>query len=224
MVRLPALPVHIDAIALDDPASTLCIERLTDAAQLSALLPGKLLPGMQALLGLFRDTLLEDWQCDGIRKFVAVNPHCFTDSLPNRSNPWESMADAMLLSNTLSCMPTLWVIRDAKDHADNSPVWGIAALSDVQHGEQAELHGVTHPAIRRHPIINELADAILKTAFDELKLLSLHARFDADNRGALGFCRRMGFQRERRIPSSVWRGGQLRDELIYRLPHNSACL
>jgi RimJ/RimL family protein N-acetyltransferase len=137
-----------------------------------------------SLLGLYRDMLLPD----------AIDLS-------------DAEAQNLLADNTACCVPFLWLITDA-----NAQVLGAAALMDLTPGRQAFLHGVTHPAIRRHPVITQLALTMFRLAFEEYSLQAIKAEFSACNRGAWGFCRRMGFQRE--TSQSTQRG-----QRAYRLTH-----
>jgi RimJ/RimL family protein N-acetyltransferase len=117
-----------------------------------------------------------------------------------------------LLGNTLACAPYLWLLVD-----DATAVLSIAGLTDVLPGHTACLHGVSAASMRRHAAVNEMAAVVFRAAFDELGLYKLKAVFDADNPGALGFCRKWRFRREARLCGETSRAGRKVDALVYAL-------
>jgi hypothetical protein len=125
--------------------------------------------GLRELLGLFRNTLLP-------------KPHAILN---------DSEILDLLLENTTSCIPLLWLITNQQQQ-----VYGASVLMDIVPNQHAYVHGITHPAIRKHPMITQLAILMFRTAFMDYELSSVKAEFDQDNKGALGFCRRMGFQKQ----------------------------
>ena len=118
----------------------------------------------------------------------------------------------MLVKNTSTYMPWLWIVTDA-----NHQVHGMASLSDIIIGRQAYVHGVSHPRIRKHPIVHQLGALVLQVAFETLKVHKVKAEIEANNRGALGYCRRMGFTREAHFKQDNRLNGQWEDVLIYSL-------
>jgi RimJ/RimL family protein N-acetyltransferase len=152
-------------------------------------------PAIGALLKTYRGILLDDAS-------RTENPDADT---------------CFLMENTAACMPWLWVLAD-----DAGEVWAIAALTDVQPGRHAFLHGVTHPDFRKSADagrdIEQTLLSVLKAAFGPLALLKLKAEFERDNPGAKGFCLRLGFQREALFKADVKLDGRLRDVAIYSLP------
>lgn len=138
--------------------------------------------------------------------------------LDDASRSGEAERDArLLLENTAACVPWLWVLTDGA-----CQVWAIAALSDIQPGRHAFLHGASHPALKRHSgrgggDIERTLLPVLQAAFQELGLLKLKAEFEADNAGAKGFCLRLGFRREALFKADIQVGGRLRDVAIYSL-------
>lgn len=146
--------------------------------------------GIQALLARYADTLLDD---------------------AGRTGSWHS-DQRLLWRNTADYAPWLWVWAEGQD-----AVLAVGALSDVQAGQQAYLHGVSHPDCRGTSRVVLTLLPLLQTAFGPLGLHSLKAEVEADNRGAVGFCRRFGFRREAYFPERVAVGGRLRDVIVYSL-------
>lgn len=117
-----------------------------------------------------------------------------------------------LLENIADYMPWVWLLTDA-----SATVWGIAALSDIQLGRHAFVHGVSHPALRESADIDRTVFPLTQTAFETLNLLKLKAEFEVNNSGARGFCLRLGFRREALFKADVQINGQHRDVTIYSL-------
>jgi|GEM_PF-3135009 len=157
-------------------------------------------PGIRELLGFYQDILADDF-CD-----VAAE---------NANHPNQRLEQ--LTTNTRSCMPWLWIITDQAGR-----VLAIAALGQVTPGRHAYLHGVAHPLLLTQrccspALINQLANRVLTLGFETLGLIKIKAEFEADNRGALGFCRRMGFTREAHFRQDNRVGGLLKDVVVYSL-------
>lgn len=118
-----------------------------------------------------------------------------------------------LLHNTLSCIPYVWLLVDAQKR-----VLAVACLTDVKPQATACIHGASLPEMRRQPVLRDaMIREVLRYAFEELGLHKLKAVFDADNRGALGFCRKWNFQREACLREETLRNGQRQDVLSYAL-------
>lgn len=130
-----------------------------------------------------------------------------------------------LVQNTQTYLPWLWVLTEdvefKKEKPFNSetdlPVYGLACLSDIIPGRHAYVHGASHPTIRRHPAIPELGHWVLNVAFHQLKVRKVKAEIEANNRGAKGYCRRLGFVREAHFQKDIRINGQWQDVLIYSL-------
>lgn len=146
--------------------------------------------GIRHLLRLHRDTLLDD----------ATRSESLTEDVER------------LWQNTAACMPWLWVFVQT-----DQVISAIGALSDLQPGRHAFLHGVSHPAFRGIGCIEQTLRPLLQTAFDELALIKVKAELETHNRGAVGFCRRFGFQREALFRQDIAVGGLLRDVAVYSL-------
>jgi RimJ/RimL family protein N-acetyltransferase len=121
-----------------------------------------------------------------------------------------------LVDNTRGYCPWLWLLVSA-DPEPSARVYGLIALSDIIPGRHAFVHGVSHPEIRKHPAIHQLAREVLSIAFNDLKVHKVKAEIEADNIGAKGFCRRMGFTREAHFRQDNKLGGQWHDVLVYSL-------
>lgn len=135
---------------------------------------------------------------------VAVHQYALTDDfVPSLS---------MLVDNLATTIPLLWVARDVAGR-----LWTGASLNEVIPGRHAFLHGISHPEIRRHPAIGLTALAALETAFEELGVMKVKAEFDADNKGAKGFCLRYGFEREAYFREDTRSGGQPKDVTVWSL-------
>lgn len=117
-----------------------------------------------------------------------------------------------LLQNLQTTLPYLWLAHDAL-----GPV-ALASMSDVYPDCSAQLHGLSQLSRRHHPLVNHLSLELFRVAFEELKLKALWACFDGDNLGALGFCRRWGFERYSHWGSWVSRRNQTAvPTYLYRL-------
>ncbi|WP_373531122.1 hypothetical protein [Vampirovibrio sp.] len=154
-------------------------------------------PGIEALLQTHHPILLDDYRQSG-----------------------NLQQDIHFLSeNTAACLPWLWVLADETDQ-----VWAIIALSDIQPGRHAFLHGATHSHFRENKearsAVERLLLPIFQAAFGPLALLKLKAEFELDNAGAKGFCLRWGFQREALFKADIKLGGCLRDVAIYSVSAN----
>lgn len=117
-----------------------------------------------------------------------------------------------LLGNIADYTPWVWLLTDA-----SATVWGIAALSDIQPGRHAFVHGVSHPALSESADIDRTVFLLTQTAFETLNLLKLKAEFEVNNSGAKGFCLRLGFRREALFKADVQINGQDQDVAIYSL-------
>jgi RimJ/RimL family protein N-acetyltransferase len=117
-----------------------------------------------------------------------------------------------LVSNLATYCPWLWLLIDDQAH-----VYAIAGFSDIIPNRHAFLHGVSHPTIRKNTALNQLGHFILNEAFDNLGLHKVKAEIEANNLGAKGFCRRMGFTREAHFRQDNRIGGQWQDVLVYSL-------
>lgn len=119
----------------------------------------------------------------------------------------------LLVENTLNTIPYLWLLID-----DFNRVWAAGALTDIQANRHAFLHGISDGALPEKAGITKTFLTLAKVAFEELGLLKIKAEFEADNRGAKGFCLRLGFQKEASFHQDICVNGQLRDVVIYTLP------
>ncbi len=125
----------------------------------------------------------------------------------------QSMAEkGVLFENLSAVLPYLWIATD-----DIRQVIATASLTVVTPGHSATLHGVRALAYRKHPMIRELAWSVLSEAFQELRVNKLKAQFEADNVGALGFCRLYGFQKEAHFREESLKQGQRKDVVSYAL-------
>lgn len=149
-----------------------------------------------ALLKLHWVTLLDDGQ----------------QATPQRLMNNPDTAAALLLENTLSAMPYLWLLVD-----ENNRVWAAGALTDIQPGRHGFLHGVSDPDLNPKWGITQTFLALADMAFNELNLLSIKAEFEAHNRGATGFCRRLGFRKVALRERDIRVQGQLYDVALYTL-------
>lgn len=148
-------------------------------------------PGLLALLKTHCSVLLDDVQRTGNMEQDA----------------------RFLLENIAGYAPWVCLLTDA-----NATVWGVAALSDIQPGRHAFLHGVSHPGLRESADIDRTVFPLTQAAFETLNLLKLKAEFEANNAGAKGFCLRLGFRREALFKADVQINGQRRDVALYSLP------
>ncbi|MEM0952100.1 MAG: GNAT family protein [Cyanobacteria bacterium P01_H01_bin.74] len=100
-----------------------------------------------------------------------------------------------LLHNTLTCMPYLWVVVPPSPCPLELPsVLAIAALADILPKKQANIHGIAHPALRRHAIMKTLRNVMFQIAREHLGLKQINATVNQQNKAAKGFCWQAGFQ------------------------------
>lgn len=119
---------------------------------------------------------------------------------------------ARLVENTRSCLPWIWLWPEP-----DGRLLALGALSDIQPGRHAFLHGVSEKGPNTPQIVQKTVLPLLQAAFEALRLLKVKAEFEADNYGALGFCRRLGFRREARFQRDICIQGVLKDVLFYSL-------
>jgi RimJ/RimL family protein N-acetyltransferase len=139
----------------------------------------------------------------GIRLLLAQ----YADVLADDFNAPES-----LFENTLACVPYLWLLLDDDEH-----VQAVATLTDVVEGDSACLHGAAALEMRHHKAVAAMACELFRYAFEELRLHKLKAVFDADNKGARGFCLRWRFAKEARLSAETLRNGEKTDAFSYAL-------
>jgi hypothetical protein len=169
---------------------------------------------------VFRISSMEEWAAyqPTIGALLKTYRSILLDDASRTKNP--DADTCFLMENTAACIPWLWVLADCA-----GDVWAIAALTDVQPGRHAFLHGVTHPDLRKSADacrdIERTLFPVLKAAFGPLALLKLKAEFEVDNAGAKGFCLRLGFQREALFKADIKQDGRLRDVAIYSLSAHS---
>lgn len=118
----------------------------------------------------------------------------------------------ILLANLEEQLPYVWIVYNRQGE-----VVASACLTQVVPGRHAYIHGVRDVEYRKHPALRGLIALIFDTAFSDLRLLKLKAEFEADNRGALGFCRLYGFTREAHFREDIHVQGQLKDVVVYSL-------
>lgn len=164
-------------------------------------------PGIEALLALHQDLLLDD-----LSKSEYLNLESARSD--ERSSPGDILL-GKLLENTQSCMPTLWMLCDTAPESKH--VYALATLTQIIPGRHAYLHGVTHPAIRKHQAITLMALTVLESAFRDFSLMKVKAEFEADNLAAKGFCQRLGFHREALFRQDIPVNHQLKDVAVYSL-------
>lgn len=147
---------------------------------------------------------------DSLFELLKTHRHILLDDAQRSDN--QQQDSQLLAKNTLSAIPYLWLLVD-----DSNRVWAAGALTDIQPDRHAFLHGISDFALPEKVGITKTFLALAKAAFEELRLLKIKAEFEADNRGAKGFCLRLGFQREALFHHDIRVNGQLRDVLVYTL-------
>lgn len=117
-----------------------------------------------------------------------------------------------LYHNLVEQLPHLWI---AYNRCGQITV--AASLTHVVPGQHAYIHGVRAMAYRKHPAVGQLTQRVFEEAFLTLRLHKLKAEFEADNMGALGFCRLYGFTREAYFREDTLIQGQRKDVVVYTL-------
>lgn len=141
----------------------------------------------------------------GIRKLLFIYKDILLDDFCD-PNP------ECLIENTATYLPWLWLAVNQDDE-----VFALCCLTDVIPGRHVFIHGVSHPKIRRHPVITEISKNAIRLAFEHLGVHKVKAEIEASNLGARGFCLRMGFVPEGRFHQDNRVGGQWEDVLVYSL-------
>lgn len=118
----------------------------------------------------------------------------------------------ILYANLVEQLPYLWITYNR-----NGEVVAGASLTQVIPHCHAFLHGVRSLRYRKHPALLLLIERIFEEAFSSLGLYKLKAEFEADNRGALGFCRMHGFSKEAHFKEDNLVQGQRKDVVVYSL-------
>ncbi len=128
-----------------------------------------------------------------IRRFASLIMYDFSsENFKNHEN--KEVCDEVLkemLENLKSTVPYLWIARNEV----GTCLTGVS-LNDIIINDQAYLHGMSHPRVRRHPVITRTALVAIKTAFKELNVMKVKAEFSSGNLGPKGFCLRFGFKKE----------------------------
>lgn len=160
----------------------------------------------------------------GIQAILAPYQSILLDYFSQPDHTPSEDLSGWLTENTRSCLPWIWVLTD-----DRQRVYALVAFTQVIPGRFAYIHGVSQPpefisenqsAQRkrdRQAVITQFARQVLTEAFALGHFHKIKAEFEADNRGAQGFCQRMGFQREARFLQDNRIAGQWRDVLVYSL-------
>ncbi len=124
----------------------------------------------------------------------------------------------ILISNLQASLPHVWLVVDENSTiASMDRVKAIVTLTDEIPKRHAFIHGVSHPDVRRHPVLMSAAICVMNYAFETLKVLKVKAEFEANNKHAKGFCWRYGFQREGYFKHDNMVQNQLQDVAIYSL-------
>ncbi len=124
----------------------------------------------------------------------------------------------VLIHNLQASLPHLWLVVDENATlASEDRVKALVTLTDEIPNRHAFIHGVSHPNVRRHPVLMSAAICVMNYAFDTLNVLKVKAEFEAHNKHAKGFCWRYGFQREGYFKHDNVVQNQLHDVVIYSL-------
>jgi hypothetical protein len=148
---------------------------------------------------------------ESLFRLLETHRHILLDDAQRSDNPQQD--SRFLVENTLSAIPYLWLLIDEANR-----VWAAGALTDIQPNRHAFLHGISDSVLPEKAWITKTFWRLAKVAFEELKLLKIKAEFEADNRGAKGFCLRLGFQKEALFQHDILVNGELRDVFIYTFP------
>jgi RimJ/RimL family protein N-acetyltransferase len=149
--------------------------------------------------------------CQWLNRLLLLMTPWLDDVLQTDSEPPLQDPD-VLYGNLLEHLPHLWIL-----YTHDGEVVAVASLSQVIPGQSALIHGIRSLKWRKHPALFQLAQHVLAEAFGSLKLKILYARFETDNRGALGFCRMHGFTRIAMLPRETPIQGCYKDVAIYAL-------
>lgn len=147
---------------------------------------------------------------DSLSRLLKTHRAILLDDAQRSGNGTQDTA--LLFANTASAIPCLWLLVDNENR-----VWAAGALTDVQPNRHAFLHGVSDPGLAIKTGITQTFLTLAKTAFEELHLQKIKAEFEANNRGAKGFCLRLGFNREAVFRQDIEVNGQCCDVLVYAL-------
>jgi hypothetical protein len=175
--------------------------------------------GILDLLSTYQSVFLDDF-CEPNPMTLVNNTRTYLPWLwllveeDRPSNPHHSNGSAVACSDEAlkNCTTKNCPIKITK-----KTVYGLACLSDVIPGRHAFVHGVSHPKIRRHPAISMLGKHVPDVAFNTLNVHKVKAEIEANNVGAIGYCRRMGFVHEAHFKQDNCIAGQWQDVLVYSL-------
>lgn len=128
-----------------------------------------------------------------------------------------TLTDLTILSRQLwEQMPYIWVACRW-----NGQVVAAASLTQVIPGRYAYLHGMRALPWRKHPAIRLLSEHVLHVAFNQLGVRKVKAEFEADNIGAIGFCRLHGFVKEAHFQQDIKVNGTWKDVVVYSLSRST---
>ena len=175
--------------------SSVQIVQIIDLVQFNALKPA-----IQKLIAPYRSVL-----CD--------------DATPVRGAEKQI---AHVMENLQTTIPYVWLALEGGSLAHTG-----VSLTDVVIGETAWLHGVSsndltsvscgYSSTFRRWVIAKTVLAAMTTAFDVLGCQILHASFAETNRGAKGFCLRMGFKKQGTQYQDFMQDGKHQNSLLYTL-------
>ncbi len=92
---------------------------------------------------------------------------------------------------------------------------GDCALRVDENGETGEIGFNLMPEFQGRGYATEAVRRLLEYAFRELNLQTVAAVMDADNRGAINLCQRLGLRQNKLLRGSVRYKGRLGDEVVY---------
>lgn len=183
-------------------------------------------PGIQDLLRGYQHVLLDDFS--GIHpEQLLHNTSTYLpwlwllvhDSKHYSQPPTETSKHSERTDDSQSISPEqeLAIQHTIEPGAESTKVYGLACLSPIIPGRHAYVHGVSHPAIRKHPAVRQLGEWVLQVAFQQLGVRKVKAEIEANNPGAQGYCRRLGFVREAHFKQDNRLNGEWVDVLVYSL-------
>lgn len=140
-----------------------------------------------------RYQLWEPFTANEAEKFIEA----WKDVLPGTPGSWSAIA--IQLKKTCELVGDCALKVDSGDHP------------------QGEIGINLSPVHQGRGYATEAARSLLDYAFCELKLHRICAVMDADNRGAISLCERLGMRREAHFRQNSWFKDQWGDEVVFAL-------
>lgn len=176
---------------------------------------------MEVLSGLNVD-LLFPFPSQESRRVFGWN-HCFRTFSENDDAPTSVEAYTEHIEQLMQVCPSWGVVdkNQLTNQKHEAPLVGVI-LMEPAGGRQAFLHFASARKAFKMGLIDEAAELVVKTAFEQAPhLLRLGAYVDESNGPAKGLLKRLGFRFEGVCHDASLKDGQLRNIVYYGLPRRA---